>query len=131
MLCLSFLMLRSQVLTTTHNMHRKNQGCSSLDWSDQQGILDACSSGMLTSKVHDKAVVMHVNLPAREGTMAWCCTQSCQGHTGPLLLAQSKAEHSHPPATPRQMRPPPSPDFTSALTQGEAYGVENKIMAGM
>jgi hypothetical protein len=56
--------------------------------------------------------------------MAWCCTQSCQGHTGPLLLAQSKAERSHPPATPRQLQPPPSPVFTSALTQVEAYGVE-------
>ncbi len=63
--------------------------------------------------------------------MAWCCTQSCQGHTGPLLLAQSKAEHSHPPATPQQLQPPPSPAFTSALTQVEACGVDNKILAGM
>lgn len=62
--------------------------------------------------------------------MAWCCTQSCQGHTGPLLLAQSKAEHSHPPATPQQLQPPPSPVFSSALTQVEAYGVEN-TMTGM
>ena len=90
------------------------------------------SSGMLTSQVHDKAEIDCMSIsPAREGTMAWCCTQSCQGHTGPLLLVQSKAEHSHPPATPQQLQPPPSPVFTSALTQVEAFGVENKTIAGM
>ncbi len=136
MLCLSFLILHSRVLTPTHNTLTKNQDCIWIALTNRhpecmhntgKHTSKGHNTGKHTSKGHNKAVDVHVNLTCKGGD-----------HGLVLYTILSRAYWSTPPGTKqgRAFSPPSNTPaaaapsltcFTSALTQVEAHGVENKI----